>query len=271
MTDARGPTPAPAGVDAERERQRAREQEDRQGVAGEDVARELPARHAVGLRGWVARRRAATDDRDAGPERGPERIEDQARLHAADRRHDDAEPWREPRLCGGLRDGLVGGGDVIGREVAAQPGHDVDRIRREQGERHGVLAEAQDRGHLARAARSGELDPGVTGSHLVDHELVVDLPGAHQERGLRCRAGETGVALREDPIQCAREVDVVAVTDGHPEHGRTIRFGPPSPGPESDRAPRVRPDQPKVKQYASAPARGTRSRTCGPRSGPPAG
>ena len=53
----------------------------------------------------------------------------------------------------------------IGGEVAPEPDDDVDRIRREQRERHGVLAEAQDGRHLAGAARAGELDPRVAGAH----------------------------------------------------------------------------------------------------------
>ena len=86
--------------------------------------------------------------------------------------------------CGlgrGLRDRLPCGGEGIRREVAPEPDHDVDRIRREQGQRHGVLAEAQHRGHLATGARAGKLDPRVASPHGVDHGLVVDPPGAQQQ------------------------------------------------------------------------------------------
>ncbi len=189
--------PAPAGLDAERERQRAREQQDRQRVAGEDVARELATAVSDRVASRIARRRAATDDRDAGAEGRPEGIEDHARLDPADRRQDDAQPRRELGLGRCLRDGLPRGGDGSRGEVAPEPDHDVDRIRREQGQRHGVLAEAQHRGHLAAGARAGELDPGVACSARRRSR-----PGGRPPR--RSTAGRPWGPLRRDRHRTGR-------------------------------------------------------------------
>ena len=217
----------PAGLDAERERNRAREQDDRQGVTGEDVAGELVAAPAVGFGGGIARCRPAAEDRDARAKGRPEGREDDARLHAADGRQHDAQPGREPRLGGRLRDRLPGRREAILGEVAPEPDDDVDRIRREQGEGHGVLAKAEHGGHLAGAGHPSELDPRVASAHLVDHGLVIDAPGAHQESGVRRRSREPRLALGKGDLERAGEVDVVAVTDGHPEHGTNDTSEPP--------------------------------------------
>ena len=161
---------------------------------------------------------AAAQDRHVWPEGRAQGVQDDRGLHLADRRHRDAQARREVGPGAGVLDGRPAGRDRVARTLRPMPAT------------MSTVSEA----NRARATESSEKPrtddispddvvpassiPGYRPRIAVDHRPVIGIPRGEQQAGARDGAREDRLALLDDGVERALDVDVVAVTDRHAEH-----------------------------------------------------